>query len=67
MTTILKICTVALVLVSVFLLSGYIANMVLSFTGCVWTSSSIFGVSFLAISGLIAQGIFYVTDTLNLF
>jgi len=67
MTTLLKVCVVSIALASIFLMSGCIANLVLTFTGCIWTSSSIFGLSFLAMGGITTQLVFYISDTLNLF
>lgn len=41
----LKTTTLAVVLFSIFVLSGQLATWVFSWTGCLWTSSAIFGVS----------------------
>lgn len=67
MTTILKVCGVAIILALIFLISGWAANLVLSYTGCIWTSSSVFGFSFLAMGVAVTQLSFYISDALNLF
>ena len=41
----LKTSTFAIVLFGIFVLSGQIATWVFSWTGCLWTSSAIFGIS----------------------
>ena len=49
----LKMTAIVMLLAVVFLASGWIANSVLLYTGCLWTSSGLFGVSFLGISAVI--------------
>ena len=48
----LKTTALAVALFVIFVLSGQIATWVFSWTGCLWTSSAIFGVSMLGASAL---------------
>jgi hypothetical protein len=51
--------------VAAFFLSGFVANWLYEINGCIWTSGSVFGASFLAFAGAVgaaATQLFDLTD-----
>jgi hypothetical protein len=49
----IKTTTLAVALFGIFVLSGQIATWVFSWTGCLWTSSAIFGVTMLGAGAML--------------
>ena len=61
----LKTSTLAVALFGIFVLSGQLATWVFSWTGCLWTSSAIFGFSMLGAGAIVwAVGIWDVIQHL---
>lgn len=63
----LKLTAIMMLLAGIFLASGWIANSVLLYTGCLWTSSGTFGLSFIGISAVIVNLINSFIDVTSLF
>jgi hypothetical protein len=64
MLTTFKILAGVVLVAAMFLVSGWIANVTLAYTGCVWTSSGVFGVSLIALTLAVAN---LCSSVLNLF
>lgn len=64
MFTALKITAGIVLVAMVFLVSGWIANIALAYTGCIWTSSGVFGLSSIGLLLVIGSAL---ANGLNLF
>ena len=67
MLAIYKILGAVALLILLFLASGFVANLVLVHTSCIWTSSGVFGVTFISFGLAGLQLISGVLDALHLF
>lgn len=67
MSTITKIAALFAICFVVFGLSGLVAQLVLSNTHCIWTSTASFGLSFVGLGSVIFSAIHHLLDINHLF
>jgi uncharacterized membrane protein YgcG len=53
--------------VAAFFLSGFVANWMYEINGCIWTSGSVFGASFLAFASALGAGAAHLFDLTDWF